>query len=160
MNCARSDRQCGASGACRSPFKLGLKLMVLAAVVASGMMFLTGCSDDVAGPGSPTGYYELAQVDDKKMPATFTDAVGNKLMFFEGFLEMEDDGTFELDVEGRLNAIEFDFEYIGTYEISGKTVTLTDTYYGDVIMGRMEKGRIVVEYPIAGVKKDLYLEQP
>lgn len=122
---------------------------------------LSGCGDDVAGPDAPTGSYTLTRVGDQKMPATLTDAAGSKLAFFEGYLEMQESGEFVLGVTGRLNAIEFDFEDWGHYQISGKNVAflIDDEDYGDNFNGELGRNKVVVDYPIAGVKVKMVLEQ-
>lgn len=122
---------------------------------------MTGCGEDVSGPDDPSGNYLLTRVEDQKMPATLTDGAGSKLSFFTGTLEMQDDGEFVLGVTGRLNAIEFDFEDWGHYQVSGKNVSflVDDEDFGDNFNGELGRKKVIIDYPIAGVTVKMVLEQ-
>lgn len=113
--------------------------------------FLTGClallvataacsddSNDIAGTGAPVevpGSYALSQVTSKGnlggggsgLPVTFTDGGGNKLTFKSGWLDLDANGDYDLEVQANYRGNDLEMTDWGTYNQSGAAVTFTST---------------------------------
>ncbi len=115
------------------------------------------CGGDSTGPLSEAelvGEHDMVTINDFNVPHTFTDAAGSQLTIDGGSLQLEADGTFDMNYAGLLNALEFDLDDEGTYSVSGSTVTFQSESEG-AYTGEIAGNTLIVPFRIAGVMFDL-----
>jgi hypothetical protein len=102
--------------------------MTRIALVFSALLVL-GCDSPVQ-PITVVGSYDLARIDAKPIPATFTDTDGTILTITSGFLILREDKSWEAEVNAVAKISRADvlksFRETGTYSVSHDTISLRD----------------------------------
>lgn len=117
---------------------------------------LAACGGESTGPGASanlTGTYALTTIQGHTVPHTFTDPAGSQLTIYGDSLVMNGDGSYVLDYQGKLNAIEFDLGDEGLYDTS----TGLKFYPSDGIAytAQVNGSQIIFPRKIAGVQFSL-----
>jgi hypothetical protein len=114
------------------------------------------CGGDGVGPATPVslaGNYVMTSVEGYGVPHTFTDAAGSQLRIDGGTLVMRDDGSYELQYSGRLNAGDFTLGNDGLYDTSNGLRFFPAT--GGSYSAQVNGSTITFQRKIAGVAFDL-----
>ncbi len=84
---------------------------------------------DVSGTYHLTGLRTLGNLGGggSGLPVTFSDGGGSTLRFNSGFLTLNADGTYELEVEAEFNGGGVTMDDQGTYDVSGSSIDFTPT---------------------------------
>jgi hypothetical protein len=132
-----------------------------------------GGDDDSTGPGAPppadvSGTYDLTGLRSlgnlggggNGLPVTFIGGGGATLKFNSGYLELQADGSYHLEVEAEFNGGGVTMSDEGTYDVTGSAIDFTPT--GDP--ARMRDGvisgsSITAETQFGGIPFEIDLEK-
>ena len=134
---------------------------IMATALTLGVIVSTAaCSDDdtATGPGGggpANGAYPMKTARGMAVPHTFTDSKGSKLTVEGGTLTLGAGGTYALNYKGKLNALTFDLTDEGKVSVSGTTAVFTPDDGDPSYSGKIQGGKITVNFKIAGAAFDL-----
>ncbi len=125
---------------------------LLAAALAGTL--LAACGDEKSAYDRAAGFYTLATVDGREIPAGVQTVPGGGVFLQRGTMQLQADGRFAMGLErafvGPVTGERF--EYVnGRYALTGSDTTLTVTTKPDgrVLTGTITQRRITVRMPVA-----------
>lgn len=140
--------------------RIALPALVLAAAA---------CGADNAAPNPTPNVggttYQLVGVDPLAnlggggdgIPVTFVDGSGKTLKFESGFLQLNDDGSFDLTLMVAFNGDEYDAGDLGTWTADGATIALASELDGASYTATVSGSDVTTTYKVAGLQFELRL---
>ncbi|GLC26069.1 hypothetical protein [Roseisolibacter agri] len=125
---------------------------LLAATLAAPL--LAACGDEKSAYDRAAGFYTLATVDGREIPAGVQTVPGGGVFLQRGTMQLHADGRFALGLEktyvGSVTGPQFEF-LNGRYALTASDTTLTLTTEPDrqVLTGTITQRRITVRMPVA-----------
>ena len=136
------------------PMRLRQPLPHIAATALAGAL-LAACGDEKSAYDRAAGFYTLATVDGREIPAGVQTVPGGGGVFLQrGTMQLQADGRFALGLEksyvGSVTGPQFEF-LNGRYALtaSDTTLTLRTEPDGQVLTGTITQRRITVRLPVA-----------